>query len=250
MGMEQRINNDIGSICPGDPTGWVRESQFGRWFLGTEIWRKYVLTEALGTLARLARSDVPIGGQILDIGCGQGSASSLLDIHFQPKRIIGVDIDGELIGKGRRLANEWSLSAELTLTCGCATDIPLEDASVDLVLCHQLLHHMVAQHQALAEMRRVLRTGGLLLVAESCRIFILSNVVRALFKHPVQAQHTAEEYIALVRDSGFRLIDSNIITDSPWWSLPDLGLRRHLGYGQAYHGLEPTEVLMVAERLP
>ena len=248
MGMEHRVIDDIRSICPGDPTGWVRESRFGRWFLGTDIWRKYVLAEALDTLVRLAGGRAAAGGHLLDLGCGQGSAAPLLDTRFQPARITGVDIDDELIGKGRTLARSWSLSAELTLTRGCATDVPLEDASVDLVLCHQLLHHMLAQRQALAEMRRVLRPGGLLLVAESCRIFIESTPVRALFRHPSQSQRNADGYVALVREAGFRLGTDDIWTESPWWSLPDLGLGRRLGRISPPPGTEPTEVLMVAER--
>lgn len=246
--MEQRIIDDIHAISPSDPTDWVRESRFGRWFLGTDIWRKYVLAEAVNTLARLVRGRVSTGGCVLDIGCGQGTAAPLLDAYFKPARIIGLDIDDELIQNGHEVASAWDMSAELTLTRGCATDIPFEDTTVDMVFCHQLLHHLVAQRQALAEMHRVLRPGGLLLVAESCRIFIQSSVVRALFMHPEQTQHTANGYIDLVRDAGFGLLDADIVTESPWWSLPDLGLRRRINPGGFRPEAEPTEVLMVAER--
>lgn len=250
MGMEHRVIDDINVISPSSPSGWVRESRFGRWFLGTDIWRKYVLAEAVETLARLVRGRVGIGGCVLDIGCGQGTAAPLLDVHFKPSRIIGLDIDAELIENGLELALGWDLSADLTLTHGCATEIPFEDATVDMVFCHQLLHHMIAQRQALAEMHRVLRPGGLLLVAESCRIFIQSSLVRALFVHPEQTQHSANGYIDIVREAGFGLLDADIVTESPWWSLPDLGLRRRIIPGMFRLEAEPTEVLMVAERLP
>ena len=250
MGMEHRVAHSTTETCPeADRAGWVRESRFGRWFLGTDIWRKYVLAEALDTLVALAGGRAGRGGHILDIGCGQGTAAPLLDGHFRPGRITGIDIDSELITDGRALSADWPLSAELVLTEGCATALPLEDASVDLVLCHQLLHHMVAQRRALAEMRRVLRPGGLLLVAESCRCFIESSLVRALFRHPGKSQRTAAGYVGLVRDAGFRLDDQDIVTETPWWSLPDMGLLGRVQQRTAagVNG-EPTEVLMVAER--
>jgi SAM-dependent methyltransferase len=228
----------------------VRESRFGRWFLATGVWRRYVLAEALDKLAALAGHRARPGAHILDIGCGQGTAAPLLDDRFRPRRITGIDIDAELIARGRaQAAAQPPPAAELVLTTASATDIPLADGSVDLVLCHQLLHHMTAQHEALAEMRRVLRPGGLLLLAESCRCFIESGPVRALFRHPPEAQRDAAGYLDLVRAAGFRITAGDVITESPWWSLPDLGLRRRLG-GRPPHASagEPTEVLAVAEK--
>ncbi|MGB5835399.1 MAG: class I SAM-dependent methyltransferase [Thiohalocapsa sp.] len=227
----------------------MRETRFGRWFLSTRIWRTYVLAESLETLARLAGDRVEAGAHILDIGCGQGTAAALLDTGFRPSRITGIDIDAELIARGRAQSEDTPLSAELSLTQGCATDIPLDDHAVDLVLCHQLLHHMVAQREALAEIRRVLRPGGLLLVAESCRCFIESSLVRALFRHPSESQRDAAGYVELVRLAGFRLEEADVVTESPWWSLPDLGLKQRFATRLcADSAIEPTEVLGVAEK--
>jgi ubiquinone/menaquinone biosynthesis C-methylase UbiE len=172
----------------------------------------------------------------------------LLDEHFRPRRITGIDIDAELIALGRaQAAVQPPPNPELVLVTASATDIPLADGSVDLVLCHQLLHHMVAQREALAEMHRVLRPGGLLLMAESCRRFIESSLVRTLFRHPSAAQQDAVGFLDLLRAAGFQLAEDDIITESPWWSLPDLGLRRRLRFSRASAG-EPTEVLAVAEK--
>ncbi|MEA3644225.1 MAG: class I SAM-dependent methyltransferase, partial [Lamprobacter sp.] len=228
MGMEHRIT----AVAPTAAANlrqeeWMRESRFGRWFLGTEVWRRYVLADALDKLAAKAGHRAPDDAHILDIGCGQGTAAALLDEHFRPRRITGIDIDAELIALGRaQAAAQPPPTTELVLVTASATDIPLADGSIDLVLCHQLLHHMVAQREALAEMHRVLRPGGLLLMAESCRRFIESSLVRTLFRHPQEAQQDAVGFLDLVRAAGFKLAEDDIITESPWWSLPDLGLRR------------------------
>lgn len=244
MGMERQLVTDSAVA-----TAWVRETRFGRWFLGTEIWRRYVLAEALGTLAGMAGARVGGGDHILDIGCGEAAAAPLLDARFRPRCITGVDIDAALLARGRIRAAAEPTAAPLALVEGCATRIPLADGSVDLVFCHQLLHHMYAQREALAEMHRVLRPGGLLLLAESCRRFIRSTWVRALFRHPGESQRDAAGYLELVRGAGFRLADADIVTESPWWSLPDLGLRRRLVPRLTRQtGVEHSEVLVVAQK--
>ena len=61
---------------------------------------------------------------------------------------------------------------------GDCAQLPLPDASADIVFCHQTFHHLVEQDRALAEFRRVLKPGGILLFAESTDAYIKSWVIR------------------------------------------------------------------------
>lgn len=100
----------------------------------------------------------------------------------------------------------------------------LEDDSVDLLFCHQTFHHLIEQEEAIQEFFRVLKPGGVLLFAESTKRYIHSWMIRLLFRHPMEVQKTAGEYLALVRSAGFQVAPQSISYPYLWWSREDLGL--------------------------
>lgn len=198
----------------------VVETRFGKWFLGTNVWRRYVLLEALVELERLLGRPGERFTCVADVGCGRGLALPFLADRFRPHLLIGIDVDPEMIAGAR--GNAAGHSSRTDLRIGDARQLELADGSVDLLLCHQLLHHVREQRRVLAEFHRVLCPGGALLLAESCESFVSLPWVRLLFRHPMDAQRTADQYLALVRDAGFEL--SAVSTPDPWWSRRDLGL--------------------------
>jgi SAM-dependent methyltransferase len=219
------------------------DSRFGAWFQGTNVWRRYVLGETFAELERLlapARR-FPIA---LDLGCGQGQALPLLAERLRPELVIGVDADVRLLRRARAEADACDCAVQL-LECD-ARRLPLGDGAVDLAFCHQTLHHVRDQAGVLAELHRVLRPGGVLLLAESCRPFIFSLPVRLLFRHPMEAQHSAAEFLALLRAHGFAFDEKNVAERAPWWSLPDLGVARRLG--RARCAPETTLICVAATR--
>ncbi|ANE54641.1 class I SAM-dependent methyltransferase [Methylomonas sp. DH-1] len=221
---------------------WVKESAFGIWFLNTYTWRQRVLRIALNDLARLLPSR-PVRPAILDIGCGRGNSFALLETQFQPQRIAGIEIDQALLADAVRAGSQCSCRVDVTL--GNAEQLPYPDASFDVLFCHQSFHHIVKHREAMQEFYRVLKPGGLLLFAESCKRFIHSLPIRLLFRHPMQVQKTADEYIALIRDSGFKLDDSAISKPYIWWSRPDAGALEWFGFSLPKQP-EPTLVNLVA----
>ena len=85
--------------------------------------------------------------------------------------------------------------ADIDVLHGDCAQLPLPDASADIVFCHQTFHHLVEQDRALAEFRRVLKPGGILLFAESTDAYIKSWVIRLLFRHPMHVQKSANGYL-------------------------------------------------------
>ena len=199
---------------------FVPETRFGVWFLGTQTWRINVLQRALDDLQRLMppRERYPV---VLDVGCGHGHSLSELAKRFHPERIVALDANPEFprLVKGAVAA----CPCRVELQVADAAAMPLADASVDLVYCHQTFHHLVDQDSTIHEFHRVLRPGGVLLFAESTKRYIESPLIRLLFRHPMHVQKTAPEYVALIRAAGFDLPDARISYPFLWWSRPDVG---------------------------
>jgi SAM-dependent methyltransferase len=209
------------------PGPYVPESRFGEWFQRTDIWRQYVVDEAVAELASLLPAGHGPFATVLDAGCGEGAAFAALQHTFGPQRLIAVDIHAAAVDAANRLAA--TLGGNVDVRRADAGRLPLDSGSVDLVVCHQLLHHCTDPARVLIELRRVLAPNGWLLVAESCRSFLGWWPVRLLFRHPPREQQTAEQYAALVAAAGFSIGARGVMTPAPWWSLPDLGLRERLG---------------------
>ena len=228
---------------------FVPESRCGFWFLGTRTWEREVIRDSLERLASLIsapRASYPL---VLDAGCGQGKAFSLLQERFRPQRLIGLDAEIKGLARARRFAAKRGLSVELLK--GDCSAVGLPDACVDLVFCHQTFHHLVRQERALAEFYRVLKPGGLLLFAESTVAYIDTWVIRFLFRHPRASQHTAAEYLAMIRRAGFAFDERNVLYPYLWWSratlqglLELLHLRRTLRRGER----EETLIYMAASK--
>jgi ubiquinone/menaquinone biosynthesis C-methylase UbiE len=200
----------------------VPETAFGKWFLRTDTWTVHVLERAIAQLVELIPDRQAAYPVVADVGCGWGRSLPRLHGHFHPERLIGIDVDSEMLNASAREVAAAGLTAEF-INCS-SSRLTLPDASVDLLFCHQTFHHLVEQERAIAEFFRVLKPGGLLLFAESTRRYIHSWIIRLLFRHPMDVQKSAEEYLALVRSAGFHVPTESIAYPYLWWSREDLGV--------------------------
>jgi ubiquinone/menaquinone biosynthesis C-methylase UbiE len=228
---------------------YVEETRFGFWFLRSHTWQHHVLRVAIDDLRSLFSSSPPANPVLLDAGCGQGKSFRYLRQVFAPQRLIGVDADPHSLNLSAAEAARQGMAVEL-IGSDCAT-LAVPDASVDLLFCHQTFHHLVEQEKALAEFYRVLKPGGYLLFAESTKAYIDTWVIRWLFRHPMQVQKSAAQYLAMIANQGFRFEDCNVSYPYLWWSrardfglLERWGLRRPRPFGER----EETLVNVVARK--
>ena len=95
------------------------------------------------------------GATIVDLGCGAGSilARTRRDHDFA----VAADHDPELLATAK-LAGSSPILLDLD------GELPLDSASIDVVLCTDVIEHIVEPKRALEEMCRVLRPGGTVIV--------------------------------------------------------------------------------------
>jgi ubiquinone/menaquinone biosynthesis C-methylase UbiE len=209
---------------------FVPETAFGIWFLRTHTWEHHVLRVAIADLKRLIDAPLPDAPVIVDVGCGQGISFRLLAEAFRPRRIVGIDFHRPSLAAAATAAHACRPAlADIELLHGDCANLRLPDASADIVFCHQTFHHLVEQDRALAEFRRVLKPGGILLFAESTDAYIRSWVIRLLFRHPMQVQKSADGYLDMLRRAGFSFAQRNVSLPYLWWSrAKDFGLLERL----------------------
>lgn len=201
----------------------VPETAFGLWFLKTPTWTVHVLERALKDLEPLIperRASYPV---VIDVGCGWGRSLPKLHARFAPQRLIGVDVDPNMIAAAQQEVQQAGISAAEFIQCSSSA-LTLADNSVDLLFCHQTFHHLIDQDAAIREFFRVLKPGGVMLFAESTKRYIHSWIIRLLFRHPMDVQKTAPEYLALVRSAGFEVKPESVSYPYLWWSREDLGI--------------------------
>jgi SAM-dependent methyltransferase len=104
---------------------------------------------------------------VLDVGCGIGHWGMLLaSVLPAQSQVVGVERDGRSVRRARERARERDLPGQFDYRVGVAEDLPFDDATFDLVTCQTLLIHVPDVGQVISEMRRVVKPGGLLIVAE------------------------------------------------------------------------------------
>ncbi|HEY7063031.1 MAG TPA: class I SAM-dependent methyltransferase [Chloroflexota bacterium] len=94
--------------------------------------------------------------RVLEIGCGVGHVLSKLSARCD---VAGLDLSPEALRQARTVVPQADLLR------GSADHLPFRDASFDAVLARHVLEHLPEPAAAIAELRRVLRPGGLLLAA-------------------------------------------------------------------------------------
>jgi arsenite methyltransferase len=106
------------------------------------------------------------GAVVLDLGCGAGTDLLIAAQMTGPAgRVIGIDMTASMLDLARASASEMGL-ANVELHEALIESVPLEDASVDIVISNGVIDLVPDKDAVLDEIDRVLRPGGRLQLAD------------------------------------------------------------------------------------
>jgi len=129
------------------------------------------------------------GVKILDLGSGPGVTSLLMAKRMPATTIIGVEPEDLLRSKAETLIASQGFAERCRFVKGTGNRLPLDDDEVDFSYARLLFQHLPAPLEVLAEMRRVTRTGGMVVVLD---VDDRSNII-----HPApEGLETLEKRIA------------------------------------------------------
>jgi len=148
---------------------------------------------------------LPVSGRMLDLGCGPGAAAARIRAGRPDLDIVGLDRDAALLGLAQSRLRVLQADAE---------ELPFPSSSFDAVHVRLLLRHMARPAAVLAEVHRVLRPGGRLILGDSDDGALVlhpfpDEIARALAaKHESARRRGADPFIgrrlaALVHAAGF-----------------------------------------------
>jgi ubiquinone/menaquinone biosynthesis C-methylase UbiE len=162
--------------------------------------------EATRTLLEMCQLDTQ--SYVLDVGCGPGNTACLIAQQYGV-RVLGIDISEVMIDQANQRARRLGVEDKVEFRVADIFQLPFEDNSFDVAIAESVLTPLPGdKKQALLEIARVIRPGGLIGVNEGTvdpsappEYFALLDEHPAIYGH-----FTAETLRNLFEESGLEVI--------------------------------------------
>jgi ubiquinone/menaquinone biosynthesis C-methylase UbiE len=153
------------------------------------------------------------GMRLLDCGCGPGSITTGLAEAVAPGEVVGIDRQVAQVERARAMAAERGI-ANIHFEVGSVYDVPFPNNTFDAVFANTLLLHLAEPVRALQEMKRVLKSGGIvgiadddfatkLLAPESPAVTDLVSLLLRVVEHHGGDPYRARHHRRLLLEAGF-----------------------------------------------
>src|SRR5215216_489302 len=162
-----------------------------------------------GQAPRLRRTTVDqalihTSDSVLDVGCGTGEVTLLAKTRAKNGSVYGIDPAPEMIAVARRKAARKGLDIDFRV--GVIEALPFPDSSLDVVTSSLMMHHLPDNLKVLglAEIYRVLKPGGRLLIADFMRPTgsLLNHLFIAFTRHQ-RLQKGIDDLQGFLKHAGF-----------------------------------------------
>ena len=167
-------------------------------------------------LARAHNASAAAPVRVLDVACGTGHLLGMLGAALPGEaKLFGVDLSPHYIARAREVLPR---DLDVSLVCDNAEKLPFLDESFDAVTSAYLLHEVPPEVRArvLAEMARVLRPGGIAVVADSIQLADAPELEReilafpARFHEPFYMSYVKDDLAARVSEAGLPVTSARL----------------------------------------
>jgi SAM-dependent methyltransferase len=151
VGEKQMLTNEARRYLPRAEHSLAGKAEKLYRMFAYDVWRR--------ELGRFSREQNTVRLRVVDVGCGPGFLLGCIERWFPAAELIGVDQSEDLLMVAQ------SRCKSMTALQGDASRIPLPDASTDAAFALHVVEHLQEPDDFFREARRVVRPGGLLVVA-------------------------------------------------------------------------------------
>ena len=146
------------------------------------------------------------GANVVDMGCGPGLDSLIMARLVGPKgKVIGIDIADKMLIQAKSLAITLGI-ANVEFRCGLMEDLPIDDCSVDIVVCAGAINLSPQKDKVFANIYRILRNNGELIIRDRLASKDLSADIkgnRDKWAACIGGAITLEKYLEKMNKAGF-----------------------------------------------
>ncbi|HBN07165.1 MAG TPA: arsenite S-adenosylmethyltransferase [Cyanobacteria bacterium UBA8530] len=162
-------------------------------------------------------SDLQSGETVLDLGSGAGFDCFLAARRVGTEgRVIGIDMTPDMVERARQNAEKGGLG-NVEFRLGLIEEIPVEDASVDVILSNCVINLSPEKPRVFREAHRVLKPGGRLAISDIVAVRPLPEEVRtemSLYSACISGAATVDEIRELLREAGFEDVEIKLMKES------------------------------------
>lgn len=160
------------------------------------------------------------GLHVMEVGCGRGVGVEIL-LSLGAVHVTAFDFDPRMVALARQRLARHAGSSDAYV--GDAEHISAPDCAFDAVVDYGILHHVPRWQQALKEIARVLKPGGVFYFEDILKGVTSSRLAQVVFDHPQVTQFGGGQFKAGLEAAGLRVV--------AWRQVQELGVM-----GQARKG--------------
>jgi len=180
----------------------MKMNKFETFLMTFDLGRKIYLRGIVQKLQQISR--LSSNKKILEIGCGNGIGTRLIQEYFKPNEFIATEYDESLVEITKDKVKDLNILVE----AADATQFRFSNDEFDAVIGLSVIHHIPNWEDCINELHRIIKLNGLLVIKElSIDTFetLFGKIARRFVEHPYDDMFKKDEFLKYLETKGFKI---------------------------------------------